>query len=156
MIICPDWLIHLINALAMIENEAELAYSNWMPRPFQCFTDEGFELWRTAVVWLASRDERTRIHILTQPPMEERRGASVCLHSKVESSQWSPWSAVLIMLLYGYRSKRFPSLSFSISIFCWQELVFSSWVSLMLDPFWQTDPSCLARSLPYLIPLLPS
>ncbi len=25
MIICPDWLIHLMNAVAMIENEAELA-----------------------------------------------------------------------------------------------------------------------------------
>lgn len=72
MIICPDWLIHLINAVAMIENEAELAYSNWMPRPLQYFTDEGVELWRTAVVWLTSWDKRTRIHILTQPPMAER------------------------------------------------------------------------------------
>ncbi len=68
MIICPDWLIHLMNAVALIENEAELAYNNSMPRPFSCFTDGGDELWRTAVVWLTSRDERTCIHILTRPP----------------------------------------------------------------------------------------
>lgn len=28
MIICPYWLIHLMNAVAVIENKAELAYSN--------------------------------------------------------------------------------------------------------------------------------